>query len=34
MNLEDIEITSEISFEQHSRVIATSEFIELFVIKQ
>ena len=34
MNPEDIEKASEIYLEQHSRVIATSAFIEHFVIKQ
>ena len=34
MNPEDIENASEIYFEQYSRVIATSAFIEQFVIKQ
>ena len=34
MNPEDIEKASEIYFEQHSRVIATSALIEQFVIKQ
>ena len=34
MNPEDIENASEIYFEQHSRVVATSAFIEQFVLKQ
>ena len=34
MNPEDIENASQIYFEQHSRVIATSASIEHFIIKQ
>ena len=34
INSEDIEKASEIYFEQHSRVFATSAFIEQFLIKQ
>ena len=34
MNLEDIEVASEICFEQHFRVIAIGKCIEQFVIKQ